>query len=216
MASNEELKAFREWWLSLPPGRGTLKLMHCVSLYPCQLQNANLARYGFLLELFPDCEIGYSDHTQSEHAAVALVGKGCALFEKHYTDNKCRPGFDHKYAADFSGFQRYVSVIKQAKSALKPSEDEIVDSSTRNRARRGIYATGYIPKGTIISRAEVKVVRPSTSLSVVDIDKVIGLPAAQDLMENDALNVHEGAVVSEKSNQEAIRFWVAEMKEKGM
>ena len=190
--------------------------MHCVSLYPCPLPNANLARYDFLLELFPNCEIGYSDHTQSEHAAVALVGKGCALFEKHYTDNTSRPGFDHKYAADFTGFERYVSVIKQTKLAFKPSEDEIVDSSTRNRARRGIYATGYIPKGTIISRAQVKVVRPSTFLSVVDIDKVLGLPAAQDLMENDALNVHEGAVVSEKPNQEAINFWVTEMKEKGM
>ena len=46
-----------------------LQLMHCVSCYPCPLENANVQRVRMLRECF-GVPVGYSDHTSGNVAAA--------------------------------------------------------------------------------------------------------------------------------------------------
>ena len=59
-----------------------MTLLHCVSVYPCPIEDANLNaidtmhRYAF--------KVGYSDHTKGILACLAAVAKGASIIEKHF------------------------------------------------------------------------------------------------------------------------------------
>ena len=86
-----------------------LKLMHCVSVYPCDLKESNISRIKVLKDYF-GLEVGYSDHTETEISAVLALMSGASFFEKHFTTNKNLSGFDHKYALDPNEFKKYIDV----------------------------------------------------------------------------------------------------------
>ena len=52
--------------------------------------------------------VGYSDHSNSETAAVMSVCFGAKIIEKHFTLNKKAKGPDHKASADPKEFLKYV------------------------------------------------------------------------------------------------------------
>jgi len=65
---------------------GKFTIMHCVSIYPCPLEKANLKKLLWLKSLTEN--IGYSDHTEGIEASVFAMGMGSKYIEKHFTLNK--------------------------------------------------------------------------------------------------------------------------------
>ena len=70
-------------------------VMHCVSVYPLDDEEANLRGITTLQKEFPGYEIGYSDHTCGIQACIAAVALGAVVLEKHFTFNTLMPGTDH-------------------------------------------------------------------------------------------------------------------------
>lgn len=58
-------------------------LLHCVSLYPCLSQQANLRSIRFLQNVY-SCPVGYSDHTAQEAVVLAAVAAGAEIIEVHF------------------------------------------------------------------------------------------------------------------------------------
>lgn len=81
--------------LSHLPHIDRVVVLHCVSTYPLDDEEANLRAITTLQRAFPDREIGYSDHTCGIEACVAAVALGAVVVEKHYTFNVLMPGTDH-------------------------------------------------------------------------------------------------------------------------
>lgn len=73
-----------------------LYLMHCVSVYPCSYEIANLPKMLKLKELHYN--IGYSDHIQGIESAKIAIGLGATVIEKHFTIDNNLPGRDNKFA----------------------------------------------------------------------------------------------------------------------
>lgn len=71
-------------------------VMHCVSSYPCNVQNANLPRLAHLSSLYPS--IGYSDHVQGISASIYALSFNLTYIEKHFTTDHNLPGRDNKFA----------------------------------------------------------------------------------------------------------------------
>ena len=71
-------------------------IMHCVSSYPCDIQNANLPRLTYLRESFP--HIGYSDHVCGIDASLYSLEYNLNYIEKHFTTDHELPGRDNKFA----------------------------------------------------------------------------------------------------------------------
>lgn len=65
---------------------GKYTIMHCVSVYPCPLEKANLEKLRWLKGI--TSSVGYSDHTQGIEAAVFSMGMGVDYIEKHFTLNR--------------------------------------------------------------------------------------------------------------------------------
>lgn len=108
--------------------RQPFTLLHCVSAYPCRVEDANLAamdtlrwQWGahHLHEGAPGqlCEIGYSDHTQGITIALAAVAMGATVLEKHMTLDRNASGPDHKASIEPKEFRIMVDAIRMIESA---------------------------------------------------------------------------------------------------
>ena len=64
-------------------GTKKIALLHCISAYPTQEWDANLAVIYKLQDKF-DCVIGYSDHTNDIQVPLYAVAAGAQIIEKHY------------------------------------------------------------------------------------------------------------------------------------
>ncbi len=73
--------------------KGEFTIMHCVSVYPCPLEKANLGKLTWLKEQTP--HVGYSDHTQGSTAAILSLGMGVKYIEKHFTLDRQTPQQGH-------------------------------------------------------------------------------------------------------------------------
>ncbi len=73
-----------------------LILLHCVSMYPCDYENANINKMIELMKLHES--VGYSDHILGVESAKIAIGMGAEVIEKHFTIDNDLPGRDNKFA----------------------------------------------------------------------------------------------------------------------
>ena len=60
-----------------------IAILHCVSAYPTNEKDANLAVINSLKNKF-DCVIGQSDHTNNIQVPLYAAAMGAQILEKHY------------------------------------------------------------------------------------------------------------------------------------
>ena len=93
-----------------------VKLLHCVSEYPLNINNANLLAIRLMKEKFKKFEIGYSDHSIGNEAVIAAITLGATVIEKHFTLNKKFTGTDHILSATP---KELTEIRKQSQKILK-------------------------------------------------------------------------------------------------
>lgn len=104
-------------------------LLHCVTQYPVQPQDVNLAVITRFKKEFPEYSIGFSDHTIGIMASVIAVALGAEVIEKHFTLDKTLPGTDHVLSMDSQELREMIRQIRQVEVLLgdpdkKPIEAE--------------------------------------------------------------------------------------------
>ena len=110
-----------------------LTLLHCVTQYPLQDENANLRAILVLREMFPSCRIGYSDHTVGCAAAPLAVALGASVIEKHFTLDKSLPGTDHILSVTPEELQQMVASIRRAEQLLGEKKKEPIQQELKIR-----------------------------------------------------------------------------------
>ncbi len=158
-----------------------ITLLHCVSNYPCSEKNINLKVMNTLKEKFK-YPVGYSDHSNSETAAVMSVCFGAKIIEKHFTLNKKAKGPDHKASADPRDFLKYVDSIRMAEKVLGSNIKKIHDEekSIRKISRKSITLKNNLSKGSKISIEDIIMKRPGTGLIGQNLERVLGKRLKKD------------------------------------
>lgn len=87
--------------------------MHCVSSYPCPVEQAQMATVDGWCRV-----IGFSDHTIGSLCAIMAVARGAKFIEKHFTLDSTADGPDHHMSMEPDQFAGYVHMIRQAEKAL--------------------------------------------------------------------------------------------------
>jgi N,N'-diacetyllegionaminate synthase len=87
--------------------------MHCISAYPCPLDQACMVRVG------DGWNEGFSDHTPGSLCAIMAVARGAKFIEKHFTLNPAWGGPDHHMSMEPEAFTKYAADIRAAESALR-------------------------------------------------------------------------------------------------
>lgn len=161
-------------WLS-ESGAADISLLHCVSDYPADPSDANLAAMDTLRVAFGH-PVGWSDHTLGDTVTVAAVARGATIVEKHFTLDTNLPGPDHKASLDPSELKRMVDNIRVTEAAIGNGRKEPTEAERKVAlvARRSIAARSDISEGAEIKADDLTFLRPGDGIPPSYMDVLIG------------------------------------------
>jgi N,N'-diacetyllegionaminate synthase len=164
-------------------GRQDITVLHCNTEYPTPMTDVNLRAMQSIQAAF-GVKVGYSDHTTGIEVAIAAVGMGASIIEKHFTLDQNLPGPDHLASLEPLQLKAMVSAIRNIELALgdgikRPSVSELKNKPI---ARKSIVAARPIRAGELFSIDNLTTKRPGTGVSAMCWDEVIGRTATRDFM----------------------------------
>jgi len=172
--------------------KNKLYILHCVSQYPMDVQFANLPMINKLKEIFPNYEIGWSDHQNGISLASAATALGVSVIEKHFTLDRVMEGFDHAMSLEPLGLKKCIRDVRIVERAMKyyPKKPMPNEMECFNDYRRTIVSKVQIPKGTIITRDMLTTKAPNIGLSPKLIPEVVGKKAKIDIKEEEHITFY--------------------------
>jgi N-acetylneuraminate synthase len=170
-------------------GSSPISILHCVSNYPAAPEDCNLRAMDTLAAAF-GLPVGWSDHTMGAEISWAAVARGARIIEKHITLDRGLPGPDHRASCEPGEFRAFVAGIRAIEAALgngikqpTPAERE-----TAKLGRRSIVAARDLAAGTVLTAADLRVLRPGTGLMPREMGRVIGARLGREVAENTPLS----------------------------
>jgi len=154
-------------------------LLHCTSAYPAPFSSMNLLTLPHLAATF-GVQAGLSDHTMGTAASVAAVALGACFIEKHFCLSRAEGGVDSAFSLEPDELARLVADCRAAAEALGevrygPTPAEV---SSRDH-RRSLYIAEDVAAGQVLTRENVRSVRPGFGLAPKYFDSVIGKRASR-------------------------------------
>jgi len=158
-----------------------LILLKCTSTYPATPEDTNILTIPYMHELF-GCEVGLSDHTLGVGVSLAGVAHGASVIEKHFTLNRADGGVDSAFSMEPAEMAQLVVETKRAWQALGqvsygPSEAE----KKSIQFRRSLYVVQDLKAGDVLTRENVRAIRPGLGLPTKYLEEVLGKKVNQDV-----------------------------------
>ena len=149
--------------------------------------NTNILTIPHLRELF-DCEVGLSDHTMGVGVSVASVALGASIIEKHFTLNRADGGVDSTFSMEPAEMAQLVVETERAWQALGqvsygPTEAEMKSI----QFRRSLYVVQDLKAGEVLTRENLRAIRPGLGLPPKYFEQVLGKAVKQDVKRGTAL-----------------------------
>lgn len=159
-------------------------IMQCTLCYPTEPENAHLRAIRAISAEFANHLIGFSDHTLGTLIPAASILYGVRFIEKHYTFDKSLPdSADHWLSLDENELAQMVSQIRTLEKALGNERKEKLpcEDKTFKFARRSLVAARDVPKGRVLSAADLTCKRPGTGLAPLFMERFTGAKARHDI-----------------------------------
>jgi sialic acid synthase SpsE/CMP-N-acetylneuraminic acid synthetase len=173
-------------------GDPPVALFHCVSAYPADPGDANLAAIRTMRSAFR-VPVGWSDHTLGTTLPIAAVAMGADIVEKHLTLDSSRSGPDHAASLEPKQFAAMVAAIHETEAARGNGEKlpTAAERDVARVARRSLYWAADLPAGTIVAANHVAALRPATGLSPATLGTILGRRLAVDVRGGDAVQLDQ-------------------------
>lgn len=158
-------------------GSRDIAILHCVSSYPAKISQMNLKTIPDLMQKFSRV-VGLSDHTLSQAVPVASVALGAAIIEKHFTLSRDDGGPDASFSLNPSEMKEMVKLVRDAEMALgHPSYVADEDEEKSLVFQQSIFTVKEIKKGEMLTRDNVRIIRPGFGLSPKHYNEIMGKKA---------------------------------------
>ncbi len=157
-------------------GNKNLCLLHCISIYPPEIDTINLNNIIGLREKFPLYPIGFSDHSLGCEMSSAAVALGSAMIEKHFTLDKKKMGMDNNMAMELDEFEQLIKQCRNVYSAMGSRDRVVLDAELeqREKMRRSIVVTRDLEAGHVLAEDDLAVKRPGDGIPPEELEKLIG------------------------------------------
>jgi len=93
------------------------ELMHCVSTYPMEDEDANLNRIKTLRDHYR-CNVGYSGHEVGLAVSYAAVALGITSLERHITLDRAMYGSDQAASVEANGLRQLIGAVRKIEKAM--------------------------------------------------------------------------------------------------
>lgn len=168
-------------------GNDQIIFLKCTSAYPAPLGDLNLLTIADLRERFSSV-VGFSDHTLSATASVTAVALGARVIERHITLDPVTGGLDAHFSADPIEFAQMVRMIREVELALGSVTYSLNASAVAaRRYARSLYVVTGVKRGDLVTKSNVKSIRPSFGLHPQRLSSLVGRRFAQDVLAGTAL-----------------------------
>lgn len=173
-----------------------ITLLHCVLRYPTEEYLSSLNRIIELGKEFPQCNIGYSDHTvPTEDHLVQITASllGASILEKHFTFDKNFGGNDHYHSYDKDDVVSLYSKLERIELMrnFEPNNFLEIQKDARREARRGLYYFRDLFCGETIRIEDIISLRPSTGIEASRLFEVIGKKLTKDVKKDSAVKIED-------------------------
>jgi len=154
-----------------------LALLYCVSIYPPNPEEVNLNSMKVLMEIYPDIDVGFSDHTIGVHVPIAAITMGAKIIEKHFTLDRSLPGPDQAVSmtpGELKIIRKAADEVWKSQGSkgwrISPEREQEISSF----ARRGAMLIKDKKTGEVIEREDVIFVRPAKGISPDKFEFIVG------------------------------------------
>lgn len=161
-------------------------LLHAVSSYPVDTQEANIRRIRTLRDRY-GVEVGYSGHDIGTTLSVVAVSLGATIVEKHITLDRSMRGPDHKVSLLPQELERLVAQIREVEEAKGSGRSRIQQGEMLNRLvfRKSLVALKPIAAGQLIERSMIGAKAPGTGLTPQRLHDLVGRNAPRAMEVDD-------------------------------
>ena len=151
-----------------------LCLLHCISGYPAPTDQSNLRTMVDMKKNF-DTEIGLSDHSTNNVAALTAISLGAVIIEKHFTIDKNEATIDSEFSMEPNDLYELVTLSLETWKALGEVSYSLKEVENENKAfRRSLYFVKSMKKNEVITNEHIKKIRPGFGLKPIEYEKIIG------------------------------------------
>jgi pseudaminic acid synthase len=165
-----------------------LVLLKCTSTYPATADNTNILTIPHMRELF-SCEVGLSDHTMGLGVSVASVALGASVIEKHFTLNRADGGVDSAFSMEPAEMAQLVVESERAWKALGQVSYGATEAEKKSVVfRRSLYVVKDLKAGDVLTKENIKSIRPGLGLPTKYLDIVLGRRLKQDAKRGTSVN----------------------------
>ncbi|MBM6997245.1 pseudaminic acid synthase [Paenibacillus sp. DXFW5] len=172
---DETVRAARE------AGAINIVLLKCTSTYPADPHNTNLMTIPHMEQLF-NCQVGISDHTMGIGVSVASVALGATVIEKHFTLCRADGGVDSAFSMEPDELAALVVESERAWQALGAITYGATDREKESvKHRRSLYISKDMKAGEILSKENIKAIRPGLGLPTKYLDELLGKRIRKDI-----------------------------------
>ncbi len=162
-------------------GTPQVAVLHCVSSYPATPDQMNLTTIPDISKQL-NVISGLSDHTLGTTVAIASVALGANIIEKHLTLRRADGGPDAGFSLEPHEMKELVESVRVVEAALgKPSYGVGQKESENYQFRRSLFAVKDIKQGEMLTRNNIRCIRPGHGLPPEELPNVLGKTAAADI-----------------------------------
>ncbi len=160
-----------------------LSILHCVSDYPLNPDDATLNNICVLKDNFDKFKVGFSDHSLGYELALIAITLGAEIIEKHFTLNR-----NDKDSAEhhFSMEPKELKTLVEWSNTLEKNFNETSwqrskkEQSSKMQVRRSFHYKKDLPKNHIIKREDLIFIRPGEGLNFDNIDQILNQKLTTD------------------------------------
>ncbi len=168
-------------------------LMQCSSIYPCPDELIGLNILDEYKKKYHS-QLGFSDHSTDNIAAICFAASGAQYIEKHFTLSKSLYGSDAKNAMEPKEFSKYCYEIKKAwklKNINFDKNDLRPFLKMKHIFEKSIVAKHEIPKSHTIKHEDLIFLKPGDGIRADNYKKVVGSKTTRKIKKNSKLRVSD-------------------------
>jgi len=162
-------------------GAVEIALLKCTSAYPSRPEEMNLRTIPHLSKAF-QVPVGLSDHTLAMAVPVTAVSLGACIIEKHLALSREVPGPDTLFSLVPDEFRQMVQAVRTAEKALGEVNYAITAGERATSSfRRSLFVVEDVPAGQLLTKENVRSIRPAGGLPPKYLGQVLGCMAQVDI-----------------------------------
>lgn len=158
-----------------------LVLLKCTSTYPATPGNTHITTIPHMRTLFA-CEVGLSDHTMGCGVAVAATALGATVIEKHFTLCRADGGVDASFSMEPHELRQLRDETERAWQAMGQVQYGPTAEEMKSLVfRRSLYIAQDLKAGDVLTKDNLRSVRPGLGLPPKHLQTLLGLRVGCDV-----------------------------------